>query len=171
MNLLQTTNIEIINQLIGLLKQLPAGIYHEPLRSLHNNSIGQHTRHIVEFYQCLLNGFTHGEEVNYDARERNLRIETDKVYAMQVLEYSIEQITQIWADKPMILQQSFGTSEVQHISTSFFRELTYLIEHTIHHLAIIKIGLTETYPDICLSANFGVAHSTIQYRASQQTSA
>jgi uncharacterized damage-inducible protein DinB len=170
MNLLQTTNIEIINQLIGLLRQLPAGIYHEPLRSLHQHSIGQHTRHIVEFYQCLLKGLAEGE-VNYDARERNLRIETDKSYALQVLEDSIEQITQLWADKPMMLKQAFGTSEVQQVSTSFFRELTYLIEHTIHHLAIIKIGLTETYPDICLSANFGLAHSTIQYRASQQTSA
>lgn len=170
MNLLQTTNIEIINQLIGLLRQLPAGIYHEPLRSLHHHSIGQHTRHIVEFYQCLLNGLAEGE-VNYDGRERNLRIETDKAYALQVLEHLVAQITQTWADKPMVLQQTFGTSEVQSLSTSFFRELTYLIEHTIHHLAIIKIGLNETYPDICLSANFGVAHSTIQYRASQQTSA
>ena len=51
------------------------------------------------------------------------------------------------------------------VSSSFFRELTYLIEHTIHHLAIIKIGLNEVYPAIEIPKNFGVAHSTIRYQA------
>jgi hypothetical protein len=44
------------------------------------------------------------------------------------------------------------------------RELMYNIEHTIHHLAIIKIGLNAVAPQIALSEHFGVAPSTIRHK-------
>ncbi|MFN8353996.1 MAG: DinB family protein [Spirosomataceae bacterium] len=166
MKILQETNIDIIRQLINLLDTLPAGMYHLPLKSLHENSIGQHTRHIVEFYQCLLNGMS-GQVVNYDARERNLRIETDKAYTSHLLAAIASQLEQATEDKPMVLEQAFGLEEPLTIPTYFSRELTYLIEHTIHHLAIIKIGLTESFPTVYIPAEFGVAHSTLKFRQQQ----
>lgn len=166
MKVLQQTNIDIIRQLINLLDTLPSGVYHVPLKSLHDHSIGQHTRHITEFYQCLLNGLS-GEVVNYDARERNLRIETDKAYTAHLLETIISRLEQLTDDKPMVLQQAFGLDEPLSIPTYFSRELTYLIEHTIHHLAIIKIGLTEAFPDVFIPVEFGVAHSTLKFKQQQ----
>lgn len=163
MNILQTTNLLIIRQLTDLLRQLPQGIFYQALKSLHQHSVGQHTRHVAEFYQCLLKGLETGS-VNYDGRERNLRIETDKAYAVEVLEMAAQQIAQLSHNKLMTLHTSFGGEETAEVPTSFFRELTYLIEHTVHHLAIIRIGLNEAHPDIFIPEHFGVAPSTLQYR-------
>jgi hypothetical protein len=112
---------------------------------------------------CLLKGQETGI-VNYDGRERNFQIENDKLFTLNILNDVINTLSVNKHDFPLILQTSFGSSDVLDIPSSFFRELTYLIEHTIHHLAIIKIGLNEVYPEILIPHNFGVAHSTLKYR-------
>ena len=161
--MLQQTNIQIITQLTDLLNNIESVVYKDALRPLHYSTMGQHVRHITEFYLCLLKGYKTGV-VDYDARERNLLIEIDKDFTIETLEQIIQDLKRLNSDKSLILKSSFGGDEVMDIPTSFFRELTYLIEHTIHHLAIIKIGLNEVYPEIEISKNFGVAHSTIKFR-------
>lgn len=161
--MLQQTNIEIIDQLIDLLNDIESSVYKDALQPLHYSTVGQHVRHITEFYQCILKGCENGV-VDYDARERNLLIEIDKDFTIETLEYVKHQLGAIHLDCKLILKSKFRGDEALNISSSFFRELAYLIEHTIHHLAIIKIGLNEVYPEINIPKNFGVAHSTIKYR-------
>ena len=162
--MLQQTNIEIIDQLIDLLNDIESVVYKDALQPLHFSSVGQHVRHITEFYLCALKGYESGI-VDYDARERNLLIEIDKHFTVEILENVKIQLSKLNLDQSLILKSKFGGEEILNIPSSFFRELMYLIEHTIHHLAIIKIGLNEVYPDIEIPKNFGVAHSTIRYRA------
>lgn len=161
--MLQKTNIEIIDQLVDLLNDIDLDVYKDGLRPLHYTTIGQHVRHITEFYLCLLKGYEDGT-VDYDARERNIRIEIDKDFTVDILEKTKQKLNIQTLDRPLILKSKFGGDDAIDISSSFFRELTYLIEHTIHHLAIIKIGLNESYPEIIIPKNFGIAHSTIRYR-------
>ena len=161
--MLQQTNIQIITQLTDLLNDIESSVYKDALRPLHDSTTGQHVRHITEFYLCLLKGYKSGV-VDYDARERNLLIEIDKDFTIETLKQVIQDLTTLNADTSLILKSSFGGDESMDIPTSFFRELTYLIEHTIHHLAIIKIGLNEVYPEIEIAKNFGVAHSTIRFK-------
>lgn len=171
MHLLQRTNIAVLEQLIELLRGLPLGYYHEPLEPLHEHSVGQHTRHLVEFYECLLEGYQQGR-VNYDARQRNIRLETDKAYAIQTVENIVAQLSTIAPSAtPLHLEQAFGSEHPVAFATSLDRELAYMVEHSIHHMAIIKIGLNQSHPEVPIPAHFGVAHSTIQYRHHQQTSA
>jgi hypothetical protein len=161
--MLQQTNIEIIDQLIDLLNDIDSMIYKNALQPLHYSTVGQHVRHITEFYLCALKGYENGF-VDYDARERNLLIEIDKDFTVKILEDVKLQLKSLKSDQNLILKSKFGGDEAMEIPSSFFRELTYLIEHTIHHLAIIKIGLNEVYPEINIPKNFGVAHSTIRYQ-------
>ena len=49
------------------------------------------------------------------------------------------------------------------LATNFYREVAYNLEHTIHHMALIRVGITEV-SDIELPEEFGVASSTIKYR-------
>jgi uncharacterized damage-inducible protein DinB len=161
--MLQQTNIEIIDQLTDLLNDIESVIYKEALRPLHFSTIGQHVRHITEFYLCALQGYENGI-VDYDARERNIVIEIDKDFTIKTLENIKQQLKSLNLDRNLILKSKFGGNESIEIPSSFFRELTYLIEHTIHHLAIIKIGLNEVYPEIEIAKNFGVAHSTLRYQ-------
>lgn len=162
-NILQTSNLSIINQLIALLESMPFEQYQQPLKALHHSSIGQHTRHIVEFYQCLILGAALGE-INYDARERKLAIEQDKFFAVNCLEKCVDQLLMIDGDKPLNMKAVLAGNEVVDLPTSLFRELNYLIEHTVHHLAIIKIGITESFEGFEIPKDFGVAHSTLLYR-------
>ncbi|PWK17450.1 hypothetical protein LV89_04365 [Arcicella aurantiaca] len=161
--MLQKTNIDIIDQLIDLLNDLDSIIYRDSLRPLHYSTVGQHVRHIVEFYQCLLKSNA-DELVNYDARERNIQIEVDKNFTIEILEGIKQQLSLSKSDHPLSLKTQFGADQAMLVPSSFYRELTYLIEHTIHHLAIIKIGLNEMYPEVKIPQNFGVAHSTIRFR-------
>lgn len=161
--MLQQTNIEIIDQLIDLLNDIDLMVYKDALQPLHYSTVGQHVRHITEFYLCALRGYENGM-VDYDARERNMLIEIDKDFTIKTLEDVKNQLQTINLDRNLILKSKFGIDESLDISSSFFRELTYLIEHTIHHLAIIKIGLNQVYPEVKIPQNFGVAHSTIRFR-------
>lgn len=165
--MLQQINIEVIAQLSGLLMQITEQQYTQALKQLHGNSVGQHVRHITEFYQCLLKGYVTGT-VNYDKRERKLLIETDKEFTIQLLGTIVGKLTLWQDDRTLRLESDYGTEKDWVIPSSYNRELIYLIEHTIHHLAIIKIGLNEAFPEITVPSDFGVAYSTIRYRAQAQ---
>ena len=49
------------------------------------------------------------------------------------------------------------------IETNYYREVAYNLEHTIHHMALIRVGITEI-STIQLPDDFGVASSTVKYR-------
>ena len=49
------------------------------------------------------------------------------------------------------------------ISTNFYREIAYNLEHTIHHMALIRVGISEV-SNIRLPEDFGIATSTVKHR-------
>ncbi len=163
--MLKQLNIQILHQLIGLLEQINITIYTKSLSPLHHNSVGQHIRHITEFYICLINGYE-TKVVNYDNRERNFKIELDIDFTIDIIKHIQQRLTEEFSDQSISLISKFGTDSSIAVNSSFDRELNYLIEHTIHHFAIIKIGLNEVFPEVELPENFGIAHSTIQFRES-----
>ncbi len=160
------TNIEILKQLKIVLTQYSNEEYSQPLTLLSNNSIGKHVRHVIEFYECLFKGI-HLAEVNYDKRERNLLLESDLIYTINMVDLIIEQLERKTNDLSILLVQEFGENEAVNIQSSYFRELAYNIEHAIHHFAIISIANKSLYPHIQLPENFGTAYSTIQYQTKQ----
>lgn len=156
--------IEVVRQLTDLLKQLKPNEYNQSLAVLNGSSMGQHTRHVVEFYQCLLKGLCNGV-VDYDARERNLMLENDLKFTINCLheiENNIESIKN--PNEPLLLAVSYCTYNQDFIETNFMREMVYLVEHSIHHYALIRIGLQENFPKIFIPKNFGVAYSTVKHR-------
>jgi hypothetical protein len=74
---------KIVQQIIETISKLDDEAYVKKLPVLHDNSLGQHFRHVLEFYLCLLEARENGI-VNYDQRKRDLYIETDKSYAIIV---------------------------------------------------------------------------------------
>ena len=68
---------KLTRKLENVLLQLTDEHYVHKSILLSNSSIAQHTRHIIEFYQSIVaNGII--EKINYDKRERNILIETDR---------------------------------------------------------------------------------------------
>ncbi|WP_428656944.1 DinB family protein [Runella sp.] len=165
MNLLQRTNLDVLFQLRDLLTIISYEAYSSPLPLLHGSSVGKHIRHTLEFYQCLFEQAPHGF-VDYDARNRNMRLENDPAFSLSFIHTLEESLTKAIPQTPITLKTSFLGNESEHIQTSWARELVYMAEHAIHHFAVIKIALREQFPEITLPAHFGVAYSTIKYRES-----
>lgn len=151
---------EALNSLADVLMQLTdQSCYAAPCAALSNATIGQHTRHIIELYQCLLTGYPAGE-INYDDRERNALYENDAAAAIDVIK-EIKQTLQ----QPDKTVKIFCTTDDNSvcIESNYYREVLYNLEHCIHHQALIKVALLSI-KNIEIADGFGVAPSTLQYR-------
>lgn len=163
MHLIYVTD-SIFNELKDALNQLTSEQFCHPCPVLSGATVGQHIRHTIELYQCLFAGY-HTGKVNYELRKRDVRIETDKDFAITQLQRISASIHK--ENKPIRLESGFGDPEYSVITdTNYYRELIYNLEHTIHHMALIRIGI-EAVSDVILPETFGVAPSTIQYRKQQ----
>lgn len=165
MNLITTVQ-QLLWQSKDYLVQLTPAQYAHPLPVFSGTSIGQHTRHFIEFLQCLMAQLPSGV-INYDARQRNTTLELYPETALQsiaALEVQLNALQQNPHLQLVVTYPQLGQPAL--INTNLHRELAYNAEHIIHHLAIIKIGLLMILPQIQLPPNFGVAYSTIQHRAS-----
>lgn len=152
---------EIIDSLSMALDLCEPDQYSMPLPLLSGSTIGEHTRHIIEFFQCLSSGIEVGE-VDYGKRVRNRLLETDKKYAIETFR-SIQ--TSLPVEEKHCQLQNEAKNEIPPlaVSSGYYRELVYTIEHAIHHMAIIKIGLKSL--QLPVDKNFGVAPSTLEYRS------
>lgn len=154
----------VLGQLSDSLVQLSEAEYARPCISLGNASIGQHVRHVIELFECLYNGYEQGE-VNYENRKRDARIERDKCLAADLIRVICTHV-----DKPakeLLLRSNYGelAEEGITVSSNYHRELIYNLEHAVHHMALIRIGINEV-SSVEVPEGFGVATSTIKYRKS-----
>lgn len=163
------TNItsNTLSELRSIIDQLTREEYTLKLPILNHNSIGQHVRHVLEFYMCLSQGIK-TEVVNYDKRLRNLSIENDPNYANVIL----DELTSIFClqdieDRSIKNVTEFNGTEVSS-NSSVSRELVYLIEHSIHHYAIIAISLRNEFSHVEIPSDFGVAYSTTKHKNNGQ---
>ncbi len=148
-----------LNELLDLLSQISDSDYSCPCRDLSNATIGEHTRHIIEMFQCLENQYESGI-VNYDIRKRDYLIQTNTDFARECILQLLNQIEK--PNKSLQLQQIVDSS-ILLIDSNYNRELLYNLEHCIHHQALIKVAIIQS-ATIKIDENFGVARSTIEYR-------
>ena len=156
----------ILDQLSTAIGQLTETEFTSPSETLSNSSIGQHLRHTLEFFFCLEHGYEKGI-INYDNRAHDKLIETDKEVALMAIDRIRQFVFTQRQDKFLILEVGYDLNSNVNVpvQTNYFRELTYNIEHAVHHMAIMKIGIREIAPRAIIAADFGVATSTLRYRS------
>lgn len=159
---LQSAISNVFVQLNESIQQLSDEQYKRPSNILFNATIGQHVRHIIELFICLNQGYETGV-VNYEKRKRDYRIETERLFAVELLHTIYSSINK--QDKNLMLEVSYDehSNEAIVIHTNYYREIAYNLEHTVHHMALIRVGVNEV-SSIQLPAGYGVASSTIKYR-------
>jgi uncharacterized damage-inducible protein DinB len=164
MQLFTATNA-ILDQLADLITQLSDEDFAKPVKALSHSTIGQHMRHTLEFFICLEQGYANGL-VNYDKRTHNKMIEADRFLALHTIQKIKAFIVALKADQSLHLEVGYGldADEMIRVDTNYFRELIYNIEHAVHHMAIMKIGIKEVAPHVSLAADFGIAASTLRYK-------
>lgn len=151
----------ILLSTLNMLNHLNYDDYTTKIHLLGDSSIGEHTRHIIELFQQLMEGYEHGE-VDYDKRKRNPEIQQNIDCAIESLADIISSLEK--QNKEIRLSGAVLGEELD-IRSCYHRELLYNIEHCVHHQAIIKIGLLFLEKDI-VCEGFGVAESTKIYKKS-----
>ena len=155
----------ILDQLVGVVSQLEISEYQQPISNLGNSTLGQHVRHTLEFFICLQEGITEGV-INYDQRKRDPDLEENPDAALLAIKSIQDFISFNSNDLPLKLVVDYGLKggEEQVMDTHFERELAYTIEHAVHHMAILKIGIAYLGRDISIPEEFGIAVSTLRHR-------
>lgn len=143
--------LNLLDQLQSVTAKLSDQQYTTPSPLLSNSTIGQHTRHIIEFFLELDKGYDTGI-INYDKRNRDHAIESDRhfaIYQIYAISKSLDK-----PDKTLLLE-----AEAVTIDTNYYRELLYNLEHIVHHMALMRVAINIPLPE-----SFGVASSTLKFR-------
>ncbi len=158
---------QLNRQMKGLLSSIEAELYARPLDLFSGSTIGQHFRHIHDFFHALVRGLNE-TAVDYAQRDRDPRIESDPKFAIQVFENALVRLGQYEEQQSILVRADFSTNEEQYrpeYPSSLGRELTFVHDHAVHHLAMIKIALQQEAPHLLVDGKLGVAPSTLKYQA------
>lgn len=164
----QEAAVQVLQDALSYLNALSTPAYTEPIPLMSGSTIGQHSRHFIEFFQCLIAQAGDGSAINYDLRRRDHLIETDPAFAAACVKSIMREIAGLPMHSMTRLEASYDLEgeQILSLATSLERELMYNVEHTIHHLALVKIGLRLVAPEWAIPDHFGVAVSTIKYQQS-----
>ena len=166
MNLYQAVQYSL-NQLRESVVNMDDKVYADPAKIILKASVGQHVRHIIELFNCMLDGYNEGL-INYDKRNRDLELEQNRETAVAAIDSILANINK--EEKDLTLETNLGSDALSRISSTYERELHYNLEHTIHHMAIIRIKI-ESEPHMAVDDNYGVAYSTVQHRKNLEAQA
>jgi len=153
----------LIRQITHVLAQLEAQDYRCPLSSFEGSSLGQHFRHALEFFQCLEKGARLGI-IDYAARERNLLYEDNPQLAAEAFSSFAQSLSRFDLKIPVEVRAEFNSDWRPSYPSTIGRELLFVYDHAIHHLAIIKIGLRCHFPWVQTDQDLGVSPSTVKAR-------
>lgn len=124
-------------------------------------SVGAHLRHVMDHFDCFLDGLALGK-IDYSNRQRDMGSEQNRLLMIQRISHMSERLMTISYDANTPIQVRSGISEPAcFVQSSIDREIDFLISHSIHHFAMIKMILERF--DYVLPAEFGVAPSTLEY--------
>lgn len=180
---LAEANIRFVRQGIALLESIDDGAYTRTAPPIYNSGVGAHVRHVLDHYLRFLSDYPTGI-VDYDARARDPRIETDRRAALGAAHAVIEALTALPdtdlrravtvamdcdaggaddASAPPDPGAPSGRPDVgDGCPSTVQRELIFLVSHTVHHYALI--GQMLRHQAVELPADFGVAPSTLRHQ-------
>jgi uncharacterized damage-inducible protein DinB len=159
-------NRHLLEQGIELLERLTLEVYQSPTRPGWA-SVGSQFRHVLDHYRAFLVGWPAGR-IDYDARQRERLVETDPVEAAIQARETMAELERIHvedANRPVAVQMDSGGDQrlPDWRPSTIGRELQFLVSHTVHHYALIKLLLEDV--GIHAGAEFGVAPSSLAYQA------
>lgn len=159
-------NCRFLEQGVALLRRIPLEAYRAPARPGWS-PVGAQFRHVLDHYQAFIEGWETGA-IDYDARRRDPGVERDPAEALARAEAAIAALERIHgedANRPVAVQMDPGGG--QHLPdwrpSTVGRELQFLVSHTVHHYALIKLLLEDA--GVKLPPDFGTAPSSLAWQA------
>jgi uncharacterized damage-inducible protein DinB len=150
-----------LDELMRLVLTLPSEAYRaRPANA--SGAIGEHVRHVLDHVSALI-GASPTSVLSYDHRTRGTGVESDPraaVSEMMRLDLALERWTERSLDEPIAVAAVLD-ADGQSVTgwSTLARELAFVMNHTIHHQAIIAL-LLECQGHEPLDDRFGYAPST-----------
>ena len=134
-------------------------------------SIGMHYRHVLEHFQCLLDGLASGK-INYDHRLRSSELEGSVAVALLATDDLIDRFGAVSEETlrgECSVSYSVGTTEdlEEEVRSTLAREVMSCVGHATHHYALLKPLCAKL--GVRLPYEFGVAPSTLKHMQSRET--
>lgn len=163
-------NARFLQQGVDLLERITDDQYAATRPPVFVTPVGAHIRHILDHFDCLLEGRDTGR-VDYDLRRRDRRVESDRAYALSCLRATIDALRGVRGadgDEALEVRLDSGDTERAWGRSSLTRELQFLSSHTIHHYALVAAILQSA--GCAPQPGFGVSPSTLRFerRRAQQ---
>lgn len=165
---LAAANIAFARQAFELLEAIDDAAYVRTSPPIYGSGVGAHLRHCLDHYVQFLAGWRRGR-IDYDARGRDGRIESDRSAASAVLADVVAGLGAVSAadvDRAVSVTMDCGDDDTARSGadcpSTVRRELMFLVSHTVHHYAIIAQILRHQGIDV--PPGFGVAPSTLRHR-------
>lgn len=162
--------IETLDQLRDLISALSPQDYNQPCQgSL--SGVGAHVRHITDHFDAVRNGLARGY-INYNDRSRGSNIENNQSLALD----KVGEIHQ-WLegdglqDHAIEIETEISVNQTNNVRmpTTLSREICYLINHTVHHLAYARV--VAAHFDCHLDKSIGLAPATATYLRQEEAKA
>ena len=169
-NALLDSNIASLHQALAIVEAIDDVTFTTSPSALAPHRVGSHLRHILEFYQCFLDGLS-ALHIDYDARKRNESLQNDRIVAADTIRSIINQLerTPILLTDCILWVRMEDAIDLHNrdcfMTSSIGRELQVLSSHTIHHFALIAMTLRAH--GVSVAPDFGMAPSTLRYAASK----
>jgi hypothetical protein len=154
----------LFDQIRWVCENLSSEEYQKPICLLHGASIGKHLRHILDGFQTVWQG-NEEKQISFDCRQREYSLENDPNAAIERLNTLENNFSTCDWQKKIFLQSDFSTEGEERpflTETTLQREMIYAIEHALHHLFIIRIGVEQTF-EVRFPSEFGVAPATLRH--------
>ncbi|KEI37605.1 uncharacterized protein L969DRAFT_27052, partial [Mixia osmundae IAM 14324] len=132
------------------------------------STVGKHLRHIYDHFNLLLLALDDPNDLlNYDARGRNVPMETSRSESLSKLKGLDDRLKGRSRQAEKIMTRRFRLSALtpfpQEFDTNFARELWFCSLHAIHHFSLIRVIVSGEL-NLDVPATFGVAPSTMAFR-------
>jgi len=163
-------NLAWLRQALALVERMDDKVFATSPQGMAPHRVGSHLRHVLEFYECFLDGLEFGC-VDYDKRKRDDVIEKSRHSAAAKI-WSIirhlEETRSLTKDSLLAVRVENAEADV-YLNSSVGRELQALSSHTIHHFALIAVTLK--LHGIEVDPAFGMSPSTLRYQAAKSEAA
>jgi hypothetical protein len=161
------TNTGLLEQADSLVRHMDDTTFSTSPEGLYPHRVGSHLRHVLEFYDCFLEGLK-TSSIDYDARKHDETLDRNRHAAVAKVSSIIRRLEVEASSFPEDLELAVRMEDSQAdiwLRSSIGRELQALSSHTIHHFALIAVTLR--LHGIEVDPNFGMSPSTLRFQAAR----
>ena len=158
------SNIELLEQALVAIEGVDDRLFTRTVPGIPSLRVGAHLRHVLEFYECFLDGIP-SRVIDYEQRRRDRRVETSRAAAVAktiAIVRRLKAFSPECHDVEIAVRPEDAPNADEFLQSTIARELQVLSSHTVHHFALIAVTLQAF--GISVPPSFGVARSTLRYR-------